>query len=164
MRKALHPAPDPPPSSHPRPDAQPDAPPSAAAGAGGGARLELGEAFSWEDVREAYARFHAAALAGAPGSVGLYVYTPRDCGWGNRLIDLASAYQVARPAAHFCSPCALLCLPVACVDAAGVRGGGCTTEAVQSEKVPDGVCVCSAHRARAGPQLDGPCSPLAPRR
>jgi hypothetical protein len=57
--------------------------------------LDLDGVYVWEELVSAYREFHRAALRGAPGAVPVYVYTPRDCGWGNRLIDLASAYQVA---------------------------------------------------------------------
>ena len=79
----------------PRPFPQPLPGPSSLNGAETEVRMDLGGVYVWEELAAAYREFHAAAVRSPPGSVGLYVYTPRDCGWGNRLIDLASAYQIA---------------------------------------------------------------------
>eukprot|EP00960_Hanusia_phi_P066549 766421-Hanusia_phi.AAC.8 len=57
--------------------------------------INLDRVYVFEDLVEAYREFHNRALCSKPGSVPLYVYTPRDCGWGNRLIDLASAYMIS---------------------------------------------------------------------
>jgi len=57
-------------------------------------RLDLDSVYTWQGLVGAYREFHAAAISGpADAGAPLYIYTPRDCGWGNRLIDLASAYQ-----------------------------------------------------------------------
>jgi hypothetical protein len=58
-------------------------------------RMNLDGVYVWEELGAAYREFHRLALRRPPGTVAVYVYTPRDCGWGNRLIDLASAYQIA---------------------------------------------------------------------
>jgi hypothetical protein len=68
----------------------------AGAGGKGPPNLDLSGVYSWKGVMDAYSEFHAAALKATPGSVGLYVYTPRDCGMGNRMIDLATSYLAAR--------------------------------------------------------------------
>lgn len=58
--------------------------------------LDLSGVFTWSGVMDAYADFHSRALKAPPGTVALYIYTPRDCGMGNRMIDLASSYLAAR--------------------------------------------------------------------
>ena len=69
---------------------------TAGTGGKGPPNLDLSGVYSWKGVMDAYSEFHAAALKAPPGSVGLYVYTPRDCGMGNRMIDLATSYLAAR--------------------------------------------------------------------
>jgi len=100
-----------------------DAPGSLPPAASPPVRMNLQGVYVWEELASAYRDFHRAALRGPPGRVPLYVYTPRDCGWGNRLIDLASAYQVPRhtascllpPASCFLPPASCLLPPASCL-------------------------------------------------